>query len=53
MLKRTPTIIEELAFDHPLSLFASILRSSESRRQYPGRLQVFFNFLRLEGNIEQ
>ncbi len=30
-----------------------MLRSSESRRQYPGRLQVFFNFLKLEGNIEQ
>src|SRR5688500_18638875 len=38
--------------DSPLGLFLSMLRSPESKRQYPGRLQVFFNFLGLEGDIE-
>jgi integrase len=35
--------------EHPLSVFLSMLRSKESRRQYPQRLQVFFKFLKLEG----
>ena len=39
--------------DHqPLSLFLSLLGSPESKRQYPQRLQVFFNFLGLEGDIK-
>lgn len=52
-MKRTLSIPKELDSEHPLSLFTSMLRSPESRRQYPGRLQVFFNFLKLEGKIEQ
>src|SRR6476659_3784198 len=36
--------------DHPLSLFLSMLRSPEAMRQYPGRLQPFFNFLKVEGD---
>ena len=43
----------ELSGEHPLSLFTSMLRSPESKRQYPGRLQVFFNFLKIEGSIEE
>ena len=39
--------------DSPLALFLSILRSPESKRQYPRRLQVFFNFLGVEGDIEK
>ncbi|MDF0681961.1 MAG: tyrosine-type recombinase/integrase [Candidatus Nitrosocosmicus sp.] len=35
---------------HPLSVFLSMLDSKESKRQYPGRLQVFFNFLKIEGD---
>lgn len=35
---------------HPLSVFLSMLGSKESKRQYPGRLQVFFQFLRIEGD---
>jgi hypothetical protein len=39
-----------LDVDHPLSLFLAMLRSPESLRQYPGRLQPFFNFLKIEGD---
>lgn len=35
---------------HPLSVFLSMLDSKESKRQYPGRLQVFFNFLKIDGD---
>lgn len=38
--------------DSPLALFLSMLRAPESKRQYPPRLQVFFKFLGLEGDIE-
>ncbi|MDN5866839.1 MAG: hypothetical protein L0H55_05500 [Candidatus Nitrosocosmicus sp.] len=38
--------------DSPLALFLSMLCSPESKRQYPPRLQVFFKFLDLEGDIE-
>lgn len=31
-------------------MFLSMLGSKESKRQYPQRLQVFFNFLKIEGN---
>ncbi len=36
----------------PLALLIYALKSSESQRQYPGRLKVFFDYLRLEGTIE-
>ena len=36
--------------DHPLSLFLAVLRSPESLRQYPGRLQPFFTSLKIEGD---
>src|SRR3712207_687495 len=39
--------------EHPLSLFLSMLGSNESKRQYPKRLQVFFDFIGLEGNVEE
>jgi integrase len=38
--------------DNPLALFLSMLNAPESKRQYPKRLQVFFNFLGLEGDVE-
>jgi integrase len=37
--------------DHPLALFLSMLGSPESKRQYPKRLQSFFIFLGLEGEL--
>ena len=36
----------------PLSLFTSMLNAPESKRQYPKRLQAFFNFLKLEGELD-
>ncbi len=38
--------------DDPLSLFTSMLNAPESKRQYPKRLQVFFDFLKLDGDIK-
>jgi len=38
--------------DSPLTLFLFMLRASESKRQYPPRLQVFFKFLDSDSNIE-
>ena len=38
--------------DNPLSLFVSMLNAPESKRQYPKRLQVFFDFLKLDGDIQ-
>jgi integrase len=35
--------------EHPLAVFLSMLGSKESKRQYPQRLQVFFKFLKLQG----
>ncbi len=39
--------------NHPLTLFLSMLDAPDSKRQYPKRLQNFFNFLNLEGDIRQ
>ncbi len=39
--------------NHPLTLFLSMLGSPESKRQYPKRLQNFFNFLDLKGDIKE
>lgn len=39
--------------NHPLSLFISMLGSSESIRQYPQRLKVFFDFLKINGDIKE
>lgn len=38
---------------HSLNLFLSMLNAPDSKRQYHRRLQVFFNFLKLEGDIKQ
>jgi hypothetical protein len=35
--------------NHPLSLFLSMLNSAESKRQYPKRLEVFLDYLKLQG----
>ena len=39
--------------DHSLSLFLSMLNFTESKRQYPKRLQTFFNFLNNKRNIQE
>jgi hypothetical protein len=38
---------------HPLSLFTSMLGSSESIGQYPKRLKMFFDFLKIKGYIKE
>jgi hypothetical protein len=38
---------------HPLSVFLYALKAPETKRQYPRRLKVFLDFLKLEGNLEQ
>jgi len=37
----------------PLTYFTYGLKASESRRQYPRRLKVFLDFLKLEGNLTE
>jgi hypothetical protein len=36
-----------------MTAFTYALKAAESRRQYPRRLKIFLDYLRLEGNIEQ
>ena len=36
----------------PICVFRYALKSSESQRQYPGRLKVFLDYLDLKGNIQ-
>lgn len=38
--------------DNPLTLFLSMLNAPESKRQYPKRLKVFFDFLGINGDID-
>jgi len=40
-------------YDDPLQQFTYALRASETKRQYPNRLKVFMDFVRLEGSIKQ
>lgn len=45
--------LDNIEPNHPLSLFISMLRSRESIRQYPQRLKVFFDFLKIKGDIKE
>ena len=38
---------------HPIVNFLFALKSPESKRQYPKRLEIFLNFLKLEGTFEE
>jgi hypothetical protein len=38
---------------HPLSVFLYALKAPETKRQYPRRLKVFLDFLKLDGTLEQ
>ncbi len=46
-------LLEDIEPNHPLSLFISMLGSSESIRQYPQRLKIFFDFLNIKGDIKE
>ena len=45
--------LNDIEANHPLSLFISMLGSPESIRQYPQRLKVFFDFLKIKGDIRE
>ncbi len=46
-------LLNDIESNHPLSLFISMLGSPESIRQYPQRLKVFFDFLKIKGDIKE
>ena len=48
----TTTIAQEIEED-PISVFLYALKAPETRRQYPRRLKVFLDYLKLEGTLEQ
>lgn len=37
----------------PLQQFTSVLRAPETKRQYPRRLKVFMDFVKIEGDLRQ
>jgi hypothetical protein len=39
--------------ENPLSVFLYAFKAPETRRQYPRRLKVFLDFLKLDGTLEQ
>lgn len=47
------TIMTETQYQDPLSVFLYALKAPETRRQYPRRLKVFLDYLKLEGPVEQ
>lgn len=48
----TTTTFGEEAED-PISVFLYALKAPETKRQYPRRLKVFLDYLKLEGTLEQ
>lgn len=40
-------------YEDPLSIFLYALKAPETKRQYPRRLKVFLDFLKLDGTLEQ
>ena len=42
-----------MPYQDPLSVFLYALKAPETRRQYPRRLKVFLDYMKLEGPIEQ
>jgi hypothetical protein len=36
-----------------MTVFTYALKAPESRRQYPRRLKIFLDYLRLEGNLKE
>jgi hypothetical protein len=45
--------VEGHEYQDPLSVFMYALKAPETRRQWPRRLKVFFDFLRIQGLIEE
>ena len=43
------TVIAEEEYQDPLSVFMYSLKAAETRRQWPGRLKIFLDFLKLDG----
>ena len=41
---------ESIMMDSPYFRFLYALKASETKRQYPKRLEVFLNYLRLQGS---
>src|SRR5438128_981403 len=39
--------------EDPISVFLYALKAPETKRQYPSRLKVFLDYLKLEGTLEQ
>jgi hypothetical protein len=48
----TTTIVGEEVED-PISVFLYALKAPETKRQYPRRLKVFLDYLKLEGTLDQ
>jgi hypothetical protein len=46
------TVIEE-EYQDPLSVFMYALKAPETKRQWPRRLKVFLDFLKLDGTMEE
>ncbi|MDP8941019.1 MAG: hypothetical protein M3M84_00580 [Thermoproteota archaeon] len=40
-------------YEDPLSVFLYALKAPETKRQYPRRLKVFLDFLKLDGTLEE
>ena len=38
---------------NPLTVFDYALKSPESKRQYPNRLKVFLDFLKIDGDLRK
>jgi site-specific recombinase XerC len=49
----TTSTLTNIQYEDPLSVFLYALKAPETKRQYPRRLKVFLDFLKLQGPIEQ
>ena len=47
------TLSAQYEEENPLSVFLYALKAPETKRQYPRRLKVFLDFLKLDGTLEQ
>jgi hypothetical protein len=52
-LPSATTITAQFEEDNPMSLFLYALKAPETRRQYPRRLKVFMDYVKLLGTIEE
>jgi hypothetical protein len=47
------SLVLSAQYEDPLSVFLYALKAPETKRQYPRRLKVFLDFLKLDGTLEQ